>query len=139
MAKANTTQLPRGFRNNNPLNIRIGNVWLGEVDTPTDPHFEQFVSMKYGLRAAFVLLRRYIRHYKRQTIAAIISAWAPSNENNTNRYIDMVSQLMGIAPDAPIDYSDQDTMVKLVQAMCVVENGRPLPDEKLIYQAYQMA
>ncbi len=139
MAKANKEVLPRGFRNNNPLNIRIGNVWLGEVLYPTDPNFEQFISMKYGLRAAFVLLRRYIWHYKRQTIAAIISAWAPSNENNTNRYIDMVSQLMGIAPDAPIDYSDQDTMVKLVQAMCVVENGRPLPDEKLIYQAYQMA
>lgn len=139
MAKANTTQLPRGFRNNNPLNIRIGNVWLGEVDTPTDPHFEQFVSMKYGLRAAFVLLRRYIWHYKRQTIAAIISAWAPSTENNTNKYIEVVSGLMGIAPDAPIDYSDKDTMVKLVQAMCVVENGRPLPDEKLINQAYEMA
>lgn len=139
MAKANKEVLPRGFRNNNPLNIRIGNVWLGEVLHPSDPNFEQFISMKYGLRAAFVLLRRYIWHYKRQTIAAIISAWAPSNENNTNRYIDMVSQLMGIAPDAPIDYSDQDTMVKLVQAMCVVENGRPLPDEKLIYQAYQMA
>lgn len=139
MAKANKEVLPRGFRNNNPLNIRIGNVWLGEVLFPSDPNFEQFISMKYGLRAAFVLLRRYIRHYKRQTIAAIISAWAPSNENNTNRYIDMVSQLMGIAPDEPIDYSDLDTMVKLVQAMCVVENGRPLPDEKLIYQAYQMA
>lgn len=139
MVKATKEVLPRGFRNNNPLNIRIGNVWLGEVLHPSDPNFEQFISMKYGLRAAFVLLRRYIWHYKRQTIAAIISAWAPSNENNTNRYIDMVSQLMGIAPDAPIDYSDKDTMVKLVQAMCVVENGRPLPDEKLIHQAYEMA
>lgn len=139
MAKATKEVQPRGFRNNNPLNIRIGNVWLGEVLHPSDPNFEQFISMKYGLRAAFVLLRRYIWHYKRKTIAAIITAWSPSNENNTNRYIDMVSQLMGIAPDAPIDYSDKDTMVKLVQAMCVVENGRPLPDEKLIHQAYEMA
>mgnify|MGYP007032335315 CR=1 FL=1 len=38
--------LPRGIRNNNPLNIRIGNVWLGEVQSPDDPEFEQFVSMK---------------------------------------------------------------------------------------------
>lgn len=139
MVKATKEVLPRGFRNNNPLNIRIGNVWLGEVLHPSDPNFEQFISMKYGLRAAFVLLRRYIWHYKRQTIAAIISAWAPSNENDTNRYIDMVSQIMDIAPDAPIDYLDKDTMVKLVQAMCVVENGRPLTDETLIHQAYEMA
>lgn len=56
--------IPRGIRNNNPLNIKIGNNWLGEVTDPTDPIFEQFVSMKYGLRAAFIILRRYIRVYK---------------------------------------------------------------------------
>lgn len=139
MAKATKEVLPRGFRNNNPLNIRIGNVWLGEVLFPTDPNFEQFISMKYGLRAAFVLLRRYIRHYKRQTIAAIISAWAPSSDNNTTKYIEVVSGLMDMPSDQPIKYEDTDIMVKLVQAMCVVENGRPLPDEKLIYLAYQMA
>lgn len=139
MAKANTTQLPRGFRNNNPLNIRIGNVWLGEVQNPTDPSFEQFVNMKYGLRAAFVLLRRYIRHYHRTTIAAIISAWAPSSDNNTTKYIEVVSGLMDMPSDQPLRYEDTDIMVKLVQAMCVVENGRPLPDEKVIYQAYEMA
>lgn len=139
MAKANAVQLPRGFRNNNPLNIRIGNVWLGEVDTPTDPNFEQFVSMKYGLRAAFVLLRRYIRHYKRTTIADIISAWAPSSENNTTKYIEVVSGLMNIPSDQPLKYEDIDIMVKLVQAMCIVENGRPLPNEFVIYLAYKMA
>ena len=69
-----TKTIPRGIRNNNPLNIRIGNTWLGEVADPSDPSFEQFVSMQYGVRAACVLLRRYIRHYKRQTIQAIISA-----------------------------------------------------------------
>lgn len=139
MAKANTQVQPRGFRNNNPLNIRIGNVWLGEVKNPTDPHFEQFVDMKYGLRAAFVLLRRYIRHYKRTTIADIISAWSPSSENNTSKYIEVVSGLMDLPTDQPLKYEDTDIMVKLVQAMCVVENGRPLPDEKVIYLAYKMA
>lgn len=139
MAKTNTTNIPRGFRNNNPLNIRIGNVWLGEVQNPTDPSFEQFVSMKYGLRAAFVLLRRYIRHYRRTTIPAIIGAWAPSTENHTTKYVEVVCGLSGIAPDAVLDYNDQESMVKLVQAMCVVENGRPLPDDKVIYEAYQLA
>lgn len=42
--------LPRGIRNNNPLNIKIGNDWKGEVPN-TDGTFEQFESMEYGLRA----------------------------------------------------------------------------------------
>jgi hypothetical protein len=33
---------PRGIRNNNPLNIRIGNDWQGERKPNTDGAFEQF-------------------------------------------------------------------------------------------------
>lgn len=130
--------IPRGIRNNNPLNIRIGNVWLGEVSNPTDPEFEQFVSMKYGLRAAFVLLRRYIRHYHRETIADIISAWAPKSENDTLRYIDSVSRLANIPPNAPLKFEQEPHLVSLVMAMAKVETGRDL-DEKLVIEAYRMA
>lgn len=120
--------IPRGIRNNNPLNIRIGNVWLGEVQVPTDPDFEQFVSMAYGCRAAFVLLRRYIRHYKRTTIPQVIAAWAPSTENNTVRYTDTVCRLSGIAPDETLDYFNKDQMCRLFQAMAQVENGQTIKE-----------
>lgn len=130
--------VPRGIRNNNPLNIRIGNVWLGEVDNPTDPNFEQFVSMEYGLRAAFVLLRRYIRHYKRQTITDIITAWAPASENHTQKYIDTVSSLMGTSPDAPLLYEDVDAMTRLVDAMVYVECGQHVPMDKIM-KGYSLA
>ena len=75
----NKKPIPRGIRNNNPLNIRIGNVWLGEVPNPTDHEFEQLVSMFYGLRAGFILLRRYIRRYHLTTVPDIISRWAPGS------------------------------------------------------------
>lgn len=130
--------IPRGIRNNNPLNIRVGNVWLGEVKNPTDPHFEQFNSMEYGLRAGFVLLRRYIRHYKRQTIQDIISSWAPSNENNTKAYIDTVVKVSGIPSNRILHYSDKKTMCKLVDAMCFVENGTHVSMEK-ISKGYDIA
>ena len=130
--------IPRGIRNNNPLNIRVGNVWLGEVKNPTDPHFEQFNSMEYGLRAGFVLLRRYIRHYKRQTIEDIISSWAPSNENNTKAYIDTVVKVSGIPANKILHYSDKETMCKLVDAMCFVENGKHVSMEK-ITKGYELA
>lgn len=129
--------VPRGIRNNNPLNIRIGNVWLGEVRNPTDPNFEQFVSMEYGLRAAFVLLRRYINHYQRKTITEIISAWAPSAENQTEKYIDHVLKLMKLESDVMVKFEDQTTMIKLVDAMAYHECGQHVPLAK-IQKAYNM-
>ena len=133
-----TKVIPRGIRNNNPLNIRVGNVWLGEVKNPTDPHFEQFNSMEYGLRAGFILLRRYIRHYKRLTIEDIISSWAPSNENNTKAYIATVVRVSGIPSNRILHYSNKETMCKLVDAMCFVENGAHVSMEK-ISKGYDIA
>ena len=129
---------PRGIRNNNPLNIRIGNTWLGERKNPTDPAFEEFVSIEYGLRAAFCILRRYIRRYHKQTVADIVSTWAPASENNTQRYIDIVCQRSGIKPDQQIQYEDADTMCRLVEAMAFVECGQPI-DGKMIEKGYTMA
>ena len=134
----NRKPLPRGIRNNNPLNIRIGNVWLGEIPNPTDNEFEQFVSMFYGLRAGFILLRRYIRRYHLTTVPDIISRWAPSSENNTVKYIDTVCQLSGIAPDAQLDYGDEETLVNLVDAMILVECGQHV-DRATIIKAYRGA
>ncbi len=130
--------VPRGIRNNNPLNIRIGNTWLGERKNPTDTAFEEFVSMEYGLRAAFCILRRYIRRYHKTTIPDIVSTWAPASENNTQRYIDIVCQRSGITPTQQILYEDAVTMCKLVDAMAFVECGQPI-DGKKIEQGYKMA
>ena len=130
--------IPRGIRNNNPLNIRIGNVWLGEVLDPTDPDFEQFTSMTYGVRAGFVLIRRYIRHYHRTTVPQVIAAWAPSTENNTNAYVDRVCQLSGIQPDEQLKYENIDQMIRLVDAMIVVECGQHI-SEQHIRDGYRFA
>ena len=130
-------QVPRGIRNNNPLNIRIGNTWLGERQNPTDPAFEEFVSIEYGYRAAFCILRRYIRRYKRQTITDIISTWAPPSENATQRYIDFVANKMGIAPDVPIIFEDKETMTQLVAAMQMMECGVPA-DMAKVSRGYDM-
>lgn len=129
---------PRGIRNNNPLNIRIGNTWLGERENPTDPAFEEFMNMKYGLRAAFIILRRYIRRYHKNTIAQIISTWAPASENDTIKYIDFVCNRVGLAPDVTIKYEDEETMVKLVAAMARVECGKDIEDAQII-AGYRMA
>lgn len=131
------SKIPRGIRNNNPLNIRIGNSWLGEVKNPTDNEFEQFVHICYGLRAGFILLKRYINRYKLNTIEKIISRWAPSNENNTRTYIDRVTKNMNVSPDTPLLFEDKNTICNLVYEMVYVENGQHIQMAEIV-SAYQM-
>ena len=103
--------LPRGIRNNNPLNIRrtAKDQWQGLRAQQTDASFCQFESLEYGWRAAFYLLTRtYYHKYRLFTIRAIINKWAPPQENLTSTYIANVSRLTGIPPDEPIGIpSDQ--------------------------------
>lgn len=57
--------LPRGIRNNNPLNIRrtAKDQWQGLRAQQTDANFCQFESLEYGWRAAFYLLTRTYLDY----------------------------------------------------------------------------
>ena len=112
----------RGVRNCNPLNIRIGNNWKGERPTNSDGVFEQFTDMRYGLRAAFILLRRYITKYRLCTIRAIVSRWAPETENLTLAYINHVERLSGIDAGEPISATDKESLFRIVTAMCWVES-----------------
>ena len=121
---------PRGLRNNNPLNIRhSSDRWQGKAKTQTDPAFVQFVSMAYGYRAAFVLLRTYRMKYGYNTLRAIIRRWAPPSENNTERYLANVSKWSGLDPDKPIAGHDANTYIAIVKAMTRMENGLPANPE----------
>ena len=119
--------LPRGIRNNNPLNIRRSkDLWMGLRAQQTDSSFCQFESLEYGWRAAFYLLTRtYYHKYRLYTIRMIINKWAPPNENQTSKYIEHVCRLTGIAPDEPIGIpSDQpERWIAVGLAMAVQENG----------------
>lgn len=133
-----TKKLPRGIRNNNPLNIRVGNSWQGEVEKPTDMQFEQFKEMRWGCRAAFKLLKRYIERYGCNTVEKIIRRWAPSSENDTERYINVVCNRMGIKRDETIKFNYQYTMCILMQAMAYVENGQNIKFEDIL-DGYNLA
>ena len=120
--------LPRGIRNNNPLNIRrtAKDQWKGLRAQQTDASFCQFERLEFGWRAAFYLLTRtYYYKYRLFTIRAIINKWAPPQENLTSTYIANVSRLTGIAPDEPIGIpSDQPQRWMAVgMAMAIQENG----------------
>lgn len=112
---------PRGIRNNNPGNIRrTSTLWQGESATETDPVFEEFNSPEEGIRAMAIIIKSYRTRYGLQTLQQIISRWAPSNENDTQAYINAVSAYSGIAPDETITDSN---MTDLIAGMIKQENG----------------
>ena len=135
--------LPRGIRNNNPLNIRrtAKDQWKGLRAQQTDASFCQFERLEYGWRAAFYLLTRtYYHKYRLYTIRMIISRWAPPRENLTETYIQNVSRLTGIPPDEPIGIpSDQPQRWMAVGvAMAIQENGTESLDYFAMLRAWGM-
>lgn len=127
-AKDMAAKLPRGIRNNNPLNIRKGARWLGQRYNQTDKEFCEFQTMAYGFRAAFRTLITYYTSHDCKTLAKIINRWAPQSENDTFTYIELVKIRAKISfsftelPDPRLKYS-WPTWSKIIMAMASVENG----------------
>ncbi len=116
------TIIPRGIRNNNPLNIRHSkDHWQGMSAEQDDDAFVTFDTPVMGIRAAMKILT----NYGLQTVWDIISRWAPASENNTKAYAENVAGSVGVGMHEKINVRDQATIIKLVQAMSIVENGKP--------------
>ena len=148
------SKLPRGLRNNNPLNIRLSSDrWQGQINANVNDNdnnsslkgeaeFCQFYTMAYGWRAAFRLLcHTYYGKYKLRTIRAIITRWAPPKENNTEAYIRCVTDRIGIGPDKelgdPQTHPTQWMMIGI--AMAIVENGTTNLDYLSMLKGWEIA
>lgn len=117
--------ISRGLRNNNPGNIRHnGDVWQGEA-AGSDKAFKTFKNMAYGYRAMFVTLQTYQKKYGLKTIRQMVSRWAPEIENDTNNYVNRVSEWSLIGADIQVTATHKDVMVPIVAAMSRMENGVP--------------
>lgn len=130
-AKDMAAKLPRGIRNNNPLNIRKGARWRGLRDFATDKEFCEFKSMAYGFRAAFRTLVTYYTKHDCRNLENIIFRWAPPNENNTLAYLTHVRLKAGIdmssrqLPD-PCFQCNWPIWRRIIMAMACVETGLSL-------------
>lgn len=113
--------LPIGFRNNNPGNLRPGDSWQGM--TGENGGFIVFKSMPWGIRALATDLSNKINNDGLDTIRDIVTKYAPASDNNdVNAYVNAVSQDSGFGPDEILT-ADADTIVKLVKAHTAHENG----------------
>lgn len=57
------------------------------------------------------------------TVAAIISRWSPSNENDTSALIKDTAAMMGVDPNQPLNLNDPQTMKSLMRAITVNEGS----------------
>ena len=130
------SKLSRGYRNNNPGNIRLtSEFWQGEIKGP-DTAFKKFKSMEWGYRAIFVLLRTYIGKGI-DTIEKIINRYAPPHENETGNYARHVSERSGIGLNEKISSEDKGTMIKIIKEISRIENGVQ-PDMSQIEGGYKI-
>lgn len=119
------TDIPRGIRNNNPLNIRRTKTrWAGQVASDTERAFVVFMDMPHGVRAAAKLIQNYKMMYGIDTVEKLINRWAPPVENHTADYIMTVAHALGVEHNEQLDLAAHDVLYRLIQAMSRVENGR---------------
>ena len=149
MKQKTTKQLPRGIRNNNPLNIRHSfgaKPWQGQRSH--DGKFCIFDSMEMGYRAAFILLNTYNQKYQRWTVIDIIYRWAPPKDHNkTKTYVERVCQLTGLHPTSTIVVdswvaAQREEAIRFVWAMAKVENGDACvteADMETVRRGYELA
>lgn len=132
-------KLTRGERNKNPGNLeQSANKWQGRVENPTDPRFEQFVDVQWGIRALAKVLFSY--HKKGfNTITKIISRYAPSSENDTTAYISSVCATTGVGAEEVFPIRDSESLYKLVKAIIKHENGRVIYEDSEIKKAVELA
>ena len=136
------TNISRGIRNNNPLNIIHGASWKGMATEQTDRRFVQFKTMEYGIRAAFKTLQTYHTRWRCLTLRQYITRWCPPAEkgNNTEKYIQFVAKSSNVKPDEwlPAPRKAGVMWCEIVDAMIKVECGQSVSKDTFI-RAYSLA
>lgn len=113
--------LPRGIRNYNPGNVRLGAQWDGLAPHQTDPEFCQFIDAEHGIRAIAKILMSYQDIHGLHTVRGMIGRWAPPTENDTRGYAQFVATRCGVGLDDPVSIHNMAFAAKMIAAMIVME------------------
>lgn len=123
---------PRGVRLNNPGNIEKSVTADGKI-TSYDSRFAAFSTPEHGIAAMSNLIggSKYIGGGV-DTLAKVISKYAPSNENDTGAYIANISKATGIAANEKLDWTNQEVQFKVIKSMIQLEQGEmPYSDKQI--------
>lgn len=115
------SSLPRGIRNNNPLNLKHvpRNKWKGLVGN--DGTFCIFSCVHYGFRAAYKTMLSYRKRDPNIIVERLIRTWCP--DKTADSYVRTVERLSGIMRWEIVPFDDVDKMALLIESMTKVECG----------------
>lgn len=131
---AETHELPRGLRNNNPGNLRDNpdQQWLGQTGAD-ESGFAIFGTASYGIRALLHTLHTYYFVHNLRSVVDIIMRWAPPSENDTQAYVTSVATRMEVEPHVVLTWDQVSPALAL--AIIEHENGSIPYDQKTISDA----
>ena len=121
----------RGMRNNNPFNIVYSkfNSWKGKLSPSAGENkFERFLTLDYGLRAGFLLIRNGYIQKGYRTVEEILNRFAPKSENDVHSYLMYVCD-GPLHPDTEVSVGSL-TFYWLCQKICMYESKYDLSYEK---------
>lgn len=137
---------PRGIRNNNPGNIRIGSPWKGLAKPDQRRKFQRnekdfcvFIAPEWGIRAMARLLANYQNRHKLHTVSAMINRWAPPSENDTSNYVGFIAEEMNVLPNEGFAIRDYGRAYPMVHAIIKMENGQQPYSKRLIDRGLLLA
>jgi len=121
-------------RNNNPGNIRYNSniPWQEKIPGGGEGGFEGFTTPEHGVRAAAKNLYTSQERYGNNSVASIVSQWAPPGENPTDAYISKVANDLGVDPYADLGSlrDNPQLTADLVKSMTNMEGGTVGADGK---------
>lgn len=112
----------RNWRNNNPGNITYGDFAIKMGAIGSDGRFAIFPSEAMGRTAQDALLKG--EAYANKTAADAIRKWAPSNENDSEKYIKTVANLAGVSMDKKYVDMSKEEQERFLSAMSKMEGGK---------------
>ena len=129
-----TTGDSLGARTNNLLNVRPtankNDPWLGQ--TGVSDGYAEFENKDWGIRAGDMVLTTYGEKHKINTIEGVVERFAPAADNNdTEAYINLVSDKTGFERDEEIDLSDSSVRDMLLSAMIKQETGEDVSRDQV--------
>jgi len=113
----------RAWRNNNPGNLEYGPFTRNNGAIGSDGRFAIFPDSETGFNAMVKLLSGGA--YKNLTINDAVHKYAPSNENDTEKYIKSIESQTGFSRLTILNQLSKDNMLRLAKAMARHEGNIP--------------
>ncbi|CAI1594028.1 lytic transglycosylase [Serratia fonticola] len=135
---------PRGIRNNNPGNLNYVGQNGAQLEDHATPRFAKFKTAFDGFTALGKQIKAYYTgtskaagYQKLQSVEDIISRFAPPKENNTQKYIDKLSKMMGVGRGETLNIHDPQVLAMLMNGITQIENGKNPYAPEMVLKAAQ--